>query len=81
MLLWLFQLAFGGCTPSRLSRLFSIERIAYQVCFGCGQKLDYSWKMMRSARLSAGDHAAAPLNIARPTTVSRSCFEPHSRLW
>jgi len=38
---WIF-----GCHHRRLSRVFTIDRQTYQVCFACGAKLRYSWRMM-----------------------------------
>ena len=46
---YLFQDAFG-CSHSNLSRVFTIERRTYRVCFDCAQELDYSWGHMRRLR-------------------------------
>jgi hypothetical protein len=42
-LIWIFQYAFGYCRHSHLSRVFTIEKRTYQVCFERGQKFDYLW--------------------------------------
>ena len=41
MVNWIF-----GCHHRRLSRVFTIDRQTYQVCFACGGKLQYSWRAM-----------------------------------
>ncbi len=44
-----FEFAFDwifGCHHRHLSRVFTIERQTYQVCFACGGKLRYSWRTM-----------------------------------
>jgi len=38
---WIF-----GCPHRHLSRVFTIDRQTYKVCFACGTKLRYSWKTM-----------------------------------
>jgi len=38
---WIF-----GCHHRHLSRVFTIDRQTYRVCFACGTKLRYSWRMM-----------------------------------
>jgi hypothetical protein len=38
---WIF-----GCHHGHLSRVFTIDRHTYQVCFDCGAKLRYSWRTM-----------------------------------
>jgi hypothetical protein len=45
----LFKIIFDrifGCHHRHLSRVFTIERQTYQVCFGCGARLRYSWRTM-----------------------------------
>jgi hypothetical protein len=37
-----------GCHHRELSRVFTIDNLTYQVCFKCGRKLNYSWKLMHS---------------------------------
>ena len=38
---WIF-----GCHHNHLSRVFTIDRQTYKVCFACGTKLRYSWRTM-----------------------------------
>ena len=64
LLAGIFQFAFG-CHHSQLSRVFTIEKRTYQVCLECGQEFEYSWALMRSIRMNAGDNTYAPLNSAR----------------
>lgn len=40
------QFAFE-CHHAELSRVFTIQKRTYQVCFKCGQEVDYSWELMR----------------------------------
>ena len=44
-----------GCRHNNLSRLFTIRRRTYQVCWDCGTEFDYSWEQMH--RIAAGDKA------------------------
>jgi hypothetical protein len=39
------QLAFG-CHHSELSRVFTIDRRTYRVCFQCAKQIEYSWETM-----------------------------------
>jgi len=41
------QFAFE-CHHGELSRVFTIQNRTYQVCFKCGQEVDYSWEQMHS---------------------------------
>lgn len=38
-LLWIFQFAFG-CRHHHLSRVFTIKRRTYRVCFDCGREFE-----------------------------------------
>ena len=38
-LLWIFRFAFG-CHHSQMSRVFTIRKRTYRVCFECGQEFD-----------------------------------------
>jgi hypothetical protein len=40
------QFAFE-CHHAELSRVFTIQKRTYQVCFKCGKEVDYSWDLMR----------------------------------
>jgi hypothetical protein len=44
---WLF-----GCHHHKVSRVFTIQRRTYQVCFDCGAELDYLWDRMHRTQLS-----------------------------
>jgi hypothetical protein len=68
-LLRIFQFAFG-CHHSQLSRVFTIKKRTYQVCFKCGQEFEYSWALMHSLRPNVADNVHGPLNSARPADVS-----------
>jgi hypothetical protein len=37
--LWIFQFAFG-CHHKQVSRVFTIKRRTYQVCFKCGREFE-----------------------------------------
>jgi hypothetical protein len=50
MIGWLFE-----CHHHNLSRVFTINHRSYQVCFECGQQVDYSLKLMRAL-----PHGTAP---------------------
>jgi len=41
------QFAFE-CHHTDLSRVFTIQKRTYRVCFKCGKEVDYSWELMRS---------------------------------
>jgi hypothetical protein len=45
---WILQFAFG-CHHRQLSRVFTIKKRTYQVCFQCGREFEYSWASMHSA--------------------------------
>jgi len=51
-----------GCRHSNLSRVFTIGRRTYRVCFDCGGEFDYSLATMSTKR----QRTCAP---ASPTTV------------
>jgi hypothetical protein len=36
------------CHHADLSRVFTIQKRTYRVCFKCGKEVDYSWEQMRS---------------------------------
>ena len=38
-LFWIFQLTFG-CHHKHVSRVFTIKRRTYKVCFDCGREFD-----------------------------------------
>jgi hypothetical protein len=47
-----------GCRHNELSRVFTIKKRTYQVCFGCGKEFNYSWTLMR--RTKSGVSAYLP---------------------
>ena len=52
------QFAFE-CHHADLSRVFTIQKRTYQVCFKCGKEVDYSWELMRSQEpIVAANHLA-----------------------
>ncbi len=67
-LLWIFRVVFG-CHHRQLSRVFTIRKRTYQVCFECGQEFEYSWALMRCLPSNVADNAYAPLNSARDAEV------------
>ena len=68
-LLWIFQFGFR-CHHGQLSRVFTINQRTYQVCFECGQEVEYSWERMRSMRPKAADDTQVSLHAARRAEVS-----------
>jgi hypothetical protein len=69
VLLRIFQFVFE-CHHGQLSRVFTIKKRTYQVCFACGQELEYSWAQMQSLQSNVSDNRYAPLNRARHSEVS-----------
>jgi len=59
-----FHFAFG-CHHNQLSRVFTLNKRTYQVCFECGREFEYSWAQMHSLRRSVGNPAFAPLTSIR----------------
>jgi hypothetical protein len=53
----IFQFAFG-CHHSQMSRVFTIKKRTYRVCFKCGQEFDYTWALMdpRRRRVDGSPH-------------------------
>lgn len=51
----IFQFAFG-CHHVQLSRVFTIKKRTYQVCFDCGQELEYSWAEMHTHAPISSSH-------------------------
>ena len=60
-LLWILHSAFG-CHHRQISRVFTIKKRTYRVCFQCGQEFEYSWASMHPVRLSAPVNSCAPLD-------------------
>ena len=38
------------CRHCQLSRVFTIQRRTYKVCYKCGREFEYSWALMRSVQ-------------------------------
>jgi hypothetical protein len=65
-----FQSRFG-CRHRQLSRVFTIKKQTYKVCYECGQEFEYSWARMHSLQPKGADHAYAPrINAIRHDEVS-----------
>jgi hypothetical protein len=60
-LLWILQSAFG-CHHSQMSRVFTIRKRTYQICFRCGREFEYSWASMRPVRSRVAANGYAPLD-------------------
>jgi|HubBroStandDraft_3_1064219.scaffolds.fasta_scaffold249879_1 hypothetical protein len=54
----MLQLAFG-CHHRHLSRVFTIDRRTYRVCFQCAKQIEYSWETMCCLYPDEGDPADA----------------------
>jgi hypothetical protein len=63
------QFAFG-CHHRQISRVFTIKKRTYQVCFKCGQELEYSWVSMHPLRSSVAPNSYAPLGTVERADVS-----------
>jgi hypothetical protein len=51
-----------GCHHSQLSRVFTIKKRTYRVCFECGREFDYSWELMHRMPPAMVDTAYVPPN-------------------
>ena len=60
-LLWILHSAFG-CNHRQISRVFTIKKRTYRVCFQCGQEFEYSLASMQPLRSSASVNGCARLN-------------------
>ena len=60
-LLWIFHLAFG-CHHTQISRVFTIKKRTYRVCFQCGQEFEYSPASMHIVGSSAAANGCAFLD-------------------
>jgi hypothetical protein len=60
-LLWILHLAFG-CNHRQISRVFTIKKRTYRVCFQCGQEFEYSWASMHPVRPIAGANGCTRLD-------------------
>jgi hypothetical protein len=59
-LLWIFKFVFG-CRHHHMSRVFTIKRRTYRVCFDCGGEFDLP-KVHAPVRLGVTDNARSPAN-------------------
>jgi hypothetical protein len=58
-LLWILQSAFG-CHHRQMSRVFTIKKRTYQVCFECGRECEYSLASMHRVRSGLAVNRDAP---------------------
>jgi hypothetical protein len=65
----IFQFAFG-CHHRRMSRVFTIKKRTYQLCFECGQEFEYSWTLMHPLPSNVAHQAIASLNHSGRSEVS-----------
>ena len=63
----MLEFAFG-CRHDQLSRVFTINRRTYKVCYECGHEVDYSWARMHNLR-PARVMKQPQVVIARPTEI------------
>ena len=68
-LLWVLQSAFG-CHHSQMSRVFTIKKRTYRVCFQCGKEFEYSWALMHPLQSSVAANGCAPMDHAERAEVS-----------
>jgi hypothetical protein len=61
---WVIHLFFG-CHHRELSRVFTINKRTYQVCFECGLEIDYSLERMVSLPPSTSANQLVPLDNGR----------------
>jgi len=60
---WILRSTFG-CRHRQISRVFTIKRRTYRVCFECGQEFEYSWASMHPVLSGAAASVGAPLDQA-----------------
>ena len=65
----MLQLAFG-CRHRQMSRVFTIKKRTYRVCFKCGKEFGYSWASMHPLRSSAAVSTHAPLDHTERAKIS-----------
>jgi hypothetical protein len=61
---WIF-----GCHHRHLSRVFTIDRQTYRVCFACGTRLRYSWS---ENDVTDQDGDAANAGVVRSSVHTRN---------
>ena len=60
-LLWILHSAFG-CHHRQISRVFTIKKRTYRVCFQCGKEFEYFWASMHPVRSSVAANGCTPLD-------------------
>jgi len=55
------------CQHRQLSRVFTIQKRTYQVCFECGKELEYSWESMHSVNYKKADESYLALHRSEKT--------------
>jgi hypothetical protein len=70
-LLRIFESVFG-CHHQDLSRVFTIQKRTYRVCFECGREFDYSWELMHTERPTVADASYTPPNRVRQAEAATS---------
>jgi hypothetical protein len=60
-----------GCRHNNVSRLFTIRRRTYQVCWDCGTEFDYSWERMHRISRDQAGQSYVPIAPAMETTCRR----------
>ena len=61
---WIFQYVFS-CHHRHLSRVFTIDKHTYQVCFKCAQQVEYPRKPFDFSRNRADDTVAPSTSSKR----------------
>ena len=62
LLRWIFRSVFGRCRHRRLSRVFTIDKRTYRVCFECGRQFTYSGTLTCPAPSNAAENAHVSRN-------------------
>ena len=59
------------CHHAELSRVFTIQKRTYRVCFQCGKEVDYSWELMRPLEpIVSANHLALKKRDARVAMIN-----------
>ena len=66
---WIVQWFFA-CRHRDLSRVFTINKRTYQVCFDCGREIDYSWEHMCSLEPYDSENRLVSLDSRTPAQAS-----------
>jgi hypothetical protein len=76
-LLWVFRFTFG-CRHRHLSRVFTIKRRTYRVCFDCGEEFDLPG-IHAPLRFSVADSArlaTKPAILSEPSAIRADSQAP-----